>query len=72
MNKNKLLDKTFACLAAGAVGDAMGAPAVGDIDQDGRNEIIIGNTGGYITALNAEDGSILCREGGEYAVLKQA
>ena len=29
MNKNKLLDKTFACLAAGAVGDAMGAPVEG-------------------------------------------
>lgn len=29
MNKNKLLDKTFACLAASAIGDSMGAPVEG-------------------------------------------
>lgn len=29
MNKNKLLDKTFACLAAAAIGDSMGAPVEG-------------------------------------------
>lgn len=29
MNKNRLLDKTFGCLAASAIGDSMGAPVEG-------------------------------------------
>lgn len=33
-------------------------PTVGDLDNDGKPEILHGNFGGYVTCLNGEDGSI--------------
>ncbi len=33
-------------------------PTVGDVDNDGKPEILHGNFGGYVTCLNGEDGSI--------------
>ncbi len=34
-------------------------PSVADIDGDGKPEILHGNFGGYVSCLNAEDGSVL-------------
>jgi outer membrane protein assembly factor BamB len=33
-------------------------PTVGDIDNDGKPEILHGNFGGWVTCLNGEDGSV--------------
>lgn len=33
-------------------------PTIGDVDNDGKPEILHGNFGGYVTCLNGEDGSI--------------
>ena len=34
MNKDKLLDKTFACIAASAIGDSMGAPVDSVMEEE--------------------------------------
>ena len=36
MNKDKLLDKTFACIAASAIGDSMGAPVDSVMEEKER------------------------------------
>ncbi len=35
-----------------APGKVMGQPAVGDIDSDGRLEVVVGSEGGYVTAFD--------------------
>lgn len=36
MNKDKLLDKTFACIAASAIGDSMGVPVDSVMEEKER------------------------------------
>jgi hypothetical protein len=42
-------------------GRARNAPAVGDIDNDGKPEVVIGSEGGYVNAYNG-NGSLLWRK----------
>lgn len=56
MNKNKLLDKTFACLAASAIGDSMGAPVEGwhymaIKEKYGVLDDLVPDLGGYLIEI---------------------
>lgn len=54
----------------GSIGEIYGTPAIGDVDNDGALEVVIGSTDGNVYILNGADGSLehtFSTGGGVYA-----